>query len=74
MAGQCICRKHRRSEVYTLRFKNLDTGEMLAGEVKGVYYSATWAADSRTFFYTTLDETKRPWQVWRCWQDRTRRL
>ena len=54
------------SEVYTLRFKNLETGELLPGEVEGVYYSATWAPDSRTFYFTTLDETKRPWRLWRC--------
>ena len=53
------------SEIYTLRFRNLETGETLSGSVPGVYYSADWAADSRTFFYTTLDETKRPYRLWR---------
>ena len=53
------------AEVYTLRFKNLGSGEIHPDSVEGVYYSAAWAADSRTFFYTTLDDTKRPWRLWR---------
>ena len=53
-------------EVYTLRFRDLRTGSDLPGEIPGVYYSATWAPDSRTFYFTTLDDTKRPWRVWKC--------
>jgi len=53
------------SEVYTLRFRNLKTGESIQGEISGVYYSADWAADSATFFFTTLDDTKRPYRLWR---------
>ncbi|HZL57928.1 MAG TPA: S9 family peptidase [Bryobacteraceae bacterium] len=53
------------SEVYTLRFRNLETGAAFPEEIRGVYYAADWAADSRTFFYTTLDETKRPHRLWR---------
>ena len=34
------------SEVYTLRFKDLATGETYPGSVSGVYYSAAWAAES----------------------------
>lgn len=54
------------AEVYTLRFRDLQTGRDLPGEVTGVYYSAAWASDCRTFFFTTLDETKRPWRLWKC--------
>jgi oligopeptidase B len=53
------------SEVYTLRFRNLETSEEVSGEIRGVYYSADWAADSATFFFTTLDDTKRPYRLWR---------
>ncbi|HKD05391.1 MAG TPA: S9 family peptidase [Bryobacteraceae bacterium] len=53
------------SEVYTLRFRDLETGESIPGEIRGVYYSADWAADSATFFFTTLDDTKRPYRLWR---------
>jgi oligopeptidase B len=50
---------------YTLRIKNLETGETLAGEVERVG-SVVWAADNRTLFYTVEDEQqKRQYQVWR---------
>ena len=52
-------------EVYTLQFKDLRTGDVLPRIVENVYYSAVWAADNFAFFYTTLDATKRPWQLWR---------
>ena len=52
------------SEVYKLRFKNLTDGLVFPEEIDNVYYSGAWA-DDRTFFYTTLDETKRPYRLWR---------
>jgi oligopeptidase B len=52
------------SEVYTLRFIDLTTRETLAAEIPNVYYSGAWA-DETTFFYVTLDETKRPYRLWR---------
>jgi oligopeptidase B len=52
------------SEVYTLRFKDLRTGATLPDEIPNVYYSGAWA-DNANFFYTTLDETKRPYRLWR---------
>lgn len=52
------------SEVYTLRFRNLETREDIPGQIRGVYYSADWAADNATFFFTTLDEAKRPHRLW----------
>lgn len=52
------------SEVYTLRFKDLTTGAVLAEAIPNVYYSGAWS-DNSTFFYTTLDETKRPYRLWR---------
>ncbi len=53
------------SETYTLRFKNLETGELLPDEIPGSYYSFAWAGDNRTVFYTTLDSAKRPFKVFR---------
>jgi oligopeptidase B len=52
-------------EVFTIFVKNLDTGELLADRIENTYYTLEWANDNRTFFYTTLDEAKRPWRVWR---------
>ena len=50
---------------YTLRIKDLATGETLAGEVERVG-SVCWAADNRTLFYTVEDEQqKRQHQLWR---------
>ena len=50
---------------YTLRIKDLATGETLAGEVERVG-SVVWAADNRTLFYTVEDEQqKRQYQLWR---------
>jgi oligopeptidase B len=50
---------------YTLRIKDLETGETLPGEVERVG-SVVWAADNRTLFHTVEDEQqKRQFQVWR---------
>jgi len=50
---------------YTLRVKDLDTGETLAGEVERVG-SVVWAANNLTLFYTVEDEQqKRQHQLYR---------
>jgi oligopeptidase B len=50
---------------YTLRIKDLETGETLPGEVERVG-SIAWAADNKTLFYTVEDEQqKRQFQLWR---------
>jgi oligopeptidase B len=53
------------AESYTLRFKNVVTGETLPDIVEGTYYGSAWATDNATFFYTTIDAAHRPYQVWR---------
>jgi oligopeptidase B len=52
-------------ERYTLRFKDLRTGEMYPDEIADVGAGVTWAADNRTVYYLTLDEAHRPDKVWR---------
>ena len=52
-------------EKYTVRVKNLDTGELLTDEIRNTSYTLEWAADNATFFYTTLDEALRPYKVFR---------
>lgn len=52
------------SEKYTLRFKNLDTGNSLKDSIEGTYYSGAWSADGSTFFYVKTDEAMRPHQLW----------
>ncbi len=52
-------------ERYTLRFKNLRTGELYDDEIPGIAAGATWAADSATIYYTTVDDAWRTDTVWR---------
>lgn len=53
------------SETYTLYVKDLETGEFLDHGIAGTAGDAAWAADSRTLFYTCLDEAMRPYRVYR---------
>ncbi|WP_198931839.1 S9 family peptidase [Labilibacter marinus] len=39
--------------IYTVRFKNLETGEFLTDEIGGVSAGGAWANDNKTFFYTS---------------------
>lgn len=52
------------SEVYTLRFKNLEENTFYPEIIDSVAGGA-WATDNKTFFYTTIDYTHRPWRVYR---------
>jgi oligopeptidase B len=52
-------------EVYVTQFKDLNTGKLLADTIRNVYYGVEWGNDNRTFFYTTLDQAKRPYRVHR---------
>ncbi len=51
------------SEKFTIRFKNLATGEHLPETISNSYYSLEWANDSRTVFYDVLDENHRPVKI-----------
>jgi oligopeptidase B len=52
-------------ERFTLRVKDLDTGEVLADEIEGTFYGSAWSADGSTLFYLTVDDAWRPNRVWR---------
>ncbi|MEV0588525.1 S9 family peptidase [Nonomuraea sp. NPDC050310] len=52
-------------ERFTLRFKNLETGEVLPDEIENVFYGGAWSADGSVFFYTRVDDAWRPFQVYR---------
>jgi oligopeptidase B len=52
-------------EVFTIHVKDLDKEELLPDEIPNTTHSLEWAADNSTFFYTILDEAKRPYQVFR---------
>ena len=52
-------------ERYTLRFKDLRTGERYPDEIADIAAGGTWATDNRTVYYLTLDAAHRPDKVWR---------
>ena len=49
---------------YTLRVKDLRTGELLPEQIEKTD-SAEWAADNRTLFYTVEDSAKRSYRLYR---------
>ena len=53
------------NEMYTIRVKDLASGDLLADEIPNTYYSIEWAHDNATFFYTVLDDALRPFQIYR---------
>ncbi|MBV1852017.1 S9 family peptidase [Catellatospora tritici] len=53
------------SERFTLRVKDLATGELLPDEVADTFYGSAWSLDGSTLFYLTVDEAWRPHKVWR---------
>jgi oligopeptidase B len=52
-------------ERFTLRVKDLRTGELLADEIPGTHYSVAWSQDGSVIFYTTVDDAWRPDRAWR---------
>ena len=52
-------------ERYTIRVKDLTTGELLDDEITGVLGGATWDRAGESFFYTTTDESWRADKIWR---------
>jgi oligopeptidase B len=53
------------SERYTLRIKNLVTGETLPDEIPETHYGCAWSKDGSALFYVTADAAWRPHRVWR---------
>lgn len=54
------------SELYSIYFKNLATGELIESEpIKGTGGSVEWFNDNKTIFYNTLDDTHRSFKIWR---------
>lgn len=52
-------------ERFTLHVKDLRTGELLPDEIPGTFYGAAWATDNSTLFYLTVDDSWRPYRLWR---------
>ena len=53
------------AEQYTLFFLDLTTRKLYAESIPNTYYSSAWGNDNQTFFYTKIDDTNRPYQLWR---------
>ncbi len=53
------------SERYTLRIKNLETGELLPDKIDSVDTDLEWANDNKTIFYCIYDEAWRPYKMYR---------
>ncbi|OJF95853.1 S9 family peptidase [Pararhizobium antarcticum] len=51
------------SEYYTLRIRDLSTGEDLDDVIENTGGGGAWAPDGKSFFYTVLDENHRPSKI-----------
>lgn len=52
-------------ERYTMRVKDLVTGEVAADEIPNTYYGCAWSRDGSALFYVTVDDAWRPYRIWR---------
>jgi len=53
------------SEKYALHIKDLKTGLLVDNVVKETAGDIIWANDNNTFFYNRLDDSMRPYQLWK---------
>lgn len=51
--------------IYKIRFKDLETGEMLEDEIPNTTGKAIWGNDNRHVFYSVKDETLRSFKIYR---------
>jgi len=51
------------AERFTMRIKDLDSGELRPDVIEDTQGEAVWMADDRSFFYVVLDDQWRPYQV-----------
>jgi len=52
-------------ERYTVRIKDLTSGQLLPDEITGVLGGVTWSRDGADVYYTTVDDSWRADKVWR---------
>ncbi len=53
------------AEQYTLVFLDLAKRKLYSETIPNTYYSFAWGNDNQTVFYTKVDDTNRPYQLWR---------
>ena len=51
--------------IYTIKFKDLETGKLLPDVIENTTGGVTWANDNKTVFYTRKDESLRPYQIFK---------
>lgn len=51
--------------IYTIRFKDLKTGEILEDEISGTSGNLVWANDNKTLFYAQRDASLRSYKIYR---------
>jgi oligopeptidase B len=52
-------------ERFTVKIKDLVTGEALPDEIPNTAYGSAWSAGGDALFYVTVDDAWRPFRVWR---------
>jgi len=52
-------------ERFTLKIRDLETGQNLPDEIPNTFHGASFSPDGRYVFYTTVDDSWRPDTVWR---------
>lgn len=52
-------------ERYTLRIRRISDGHVLPTTIENIGAGATWSPDGQHLFYTRVDDSWRPHQVWR---------
>jgi oligopeptidase B len=53
------------NERFTLRIKDLVTGQTLPDEIPNTFYGCAWSIDGSALFYVTVNDAWRPYRVWR---------
>lgn len=56
---------YKGNERYTMKVKDLTTGEILTDEIENTSGDAVWANDNKTIFYIAPDDAWRPYRLYR---------
>jgi oligopeptidase B len=56
---------HTGAWVWDLFVKDLETGRLVTDRIRGIARTIAWASDSRTVFYTSFNDSHRPYKVFR---------
>jgi oligopeptidase B len=52
-------------ERFTMRIKDLVTGQVAPDEIPRTHYGCAWSRDGSALFYVTADDAWRPYRIWR---------